>query len=143
MLRERLMRQVVARGLKDRIQFAGLVPAERVPEYLGAIDVVVHASLREGLARVLPQALIAGKPVISYDVDGAREVVIPQETGCLLSPRDVPRLADAIIELAADPALRDRFGQTGRTRFTDQFRHQTMTRRLRELYAEIIGVSPP
>ena len=37
----------------------------------GAMDVVVHTSLREGLARVLPQALIAGKPVISYDVDGA------------------------------------------------------------------------
>ena len=35
------------------------------------MDIVVHASLREGLARVLPQALIAGKPVVSYDVDGA------------------------------------------------------------------------
>ena len=33
------------------------------------MDIVVHASLREGLARVLPQALISGKPVVSYDVD--------------------------------------------------------------------------
>ena len=37
----------------------------------------MHASLREGLARVLPQALIVGRPVVSYDVDGAREVVLP------------------------------------------------------------------
>ena len=35
------------------------------------MDIVVHASLREGLARVLPQALISGKPAVSYDVDGA------------------------------------------------------------------------
>ncbi len=45
------------------------------PALIGAMDVLVHASLREGLARALPQALIAGKPVVSYDVDGAREVV--------------------------------------------------------------------
>ncbi len=49
---------------------------QRIPELVGAMDILVHVSLREGLARALPQALIAGKPVVSYDVDGAREVVI-------------------------------------------------------------------
>jgi glycosyltransferase involved in cell wall biosynthesis len=102
------------------------------------MDIVVHASLREGLARVLPQGLIAGKPVISYDVDGAREVVIPRETGCLLAPRDVAGMARAILDLAGNPQLRHRLGMTGRERFTDQFRHQTMTRRLREIYAEVL-----
>ncbi len=102
------------------------------------MDIVVHASLREGLARVLPQALIAGKPVISYDIDGAREVVLPGETGFLLPPRSVAELADAILQLAGDPAQRDRFGQTGRAKFTDQFRHETMTARLREIYAQVL-----
>ena len=70
--------QIAAAGLTDYFQFTGLVPPERIPELIAAMDIVVHASLREGLARVLPQALISGKPVVSYDVDGAREVVISE-----------------------------------------------------------------
>ena len=103
------------------------------------MDIVVHASLREGLARVLPQGLIAGKPVVSYDIDGAREVVIPGETGFLLPPRSTAELADAIVQLAGDPLLRERLGQTGRRKFTDQFRHETMTQRLREIYQQVLN----
>ena len=124
--------------LTDRFVFTGLVPPERIPELIASTDIVVHTSVWEGLARVLPQGLIAGKPVVSYDVDGAREVVIPNETGYLLSPQSVTPLADALIELASDPELRRRLGATGRERFTDQFRHQTMTRRIREVYQTLL-----
>jgi glycosyltransferase involved in cell wall biosynthesis len=48
-------------------------------------------------------------------------------------------MADAMVALAVDPALRQRLGATGRMRFTEQFRHQNMTRRLREIYAEEIS----
>jgi glycosyltransferase involved in cell wall biosynthesis len=102
------------------------------------MDIVVHTSVWEGLARVLPQGLIAGKPVVSYDVDGAREVVIPEQTGYLLPAESIEPLAQALTELAADPEKRVRFGQTGRERFTDQFRHETMTRRLREIYQRVL-----
>ena len=88
-LREPLRRQIAAAGLAGHFQFTGLAPPDRVPELIAAMDIVVHASLREGLARVLPQALIAGKPVVSFDVDGAREVVLPDVTGYLAPPRDV------------------------------------------------------
>jgi glycosyltransferase involved in cell wall biosynthesis len=138
LLREELNRRIAEYGLADHFRFTGLVPPERVPELIGAMDIVVHASLREGLARVLPQALIAGRPVVSYDVDGAREVAIPGETGFLLPPKSVAEMAQTILALAGDPAMRDRYGKTGRDRFTDQFRHQTMTRRLREIYAQVI-----
>jgi glycosyltransferase involved in cell wall biosynthesis len=102
------------------------------------MDIVVHASLREGLARVLPQALIAGKPVVSYDVDGAREVTIDDVTGYLIPPRDVERLALRLKQLVAAPALRGRMGQEGRRRFTDVFRHERMTELLRELYQNVL-----
>ena len=125
-------------GLSEHFVFAGLVPPERVPELIHAMDIVVHTSVWEGLARVLPQGLIAGKPVVSYDIDGAREVVIPEETGYLLPPESIEPLSHALIELASDPEKRERFGQTGRARFTDQFRHETMTRRLREIYQRVL-----
>ena len=137
-LRGRLQQQIAAAGLTDYFQFTGLVSPERIPELLAATDIVVHASLREGLARVLPQALIAGKPVVSYDVNGAREVVISDETGFLIPPRNIEALADKLTLLAGDSVLRDRLGGEGRRRFTDQFRHEHMTAQLRQLYADIL-----
>jgi glycosyltransferase involved in cell wall biosynthesis len=139
LLRPELERQIVEAGLNKHFQFTGLVPPTRIPEYLGAMDLLVHASLREGLARALPQALIAGKPVVSYDIDGAREVTISGETGFLVPPRDIAALADGIRQLVADPALRRRLGEQGRARFTDQFRHETMTRQIRALYEQVLG----
>lgn len=138
-LRDQLERQIAAAGLADQFQFTGLVSPERIPELIAATDIVVHASLREGLARVLPQALIAGKPVVSYDVDGAREVVISGQTGCLVSPRDVAGLAAALQRLAADPVLRNRLGQEGCRRFTDAFRHERMTAQVREVYQSVLS----
>ncbi|WP_298865889.1 glycosyltransferase family 4 protein [uncultured Gimesia sp.] len=125
-------------GLSEHFIFTGLVPPERVPELIHAMDIVVHTSVWEGLARVLPQGLIAGKPVVSYDIDGAREVVIPEETGYLLPSESIEPLSQALIELASDPEKRERYGQTGRARFTDQFRHETMTRQIREIYQRVL-----
>jgi len=140
--RDPLQQSIAAAGLKDHFRFTGLVPPEQIPGLIAATDMVVHASLREGLARVLPQALIAGRPAISYDIDGAREVVIENETGVLLRPHDVKGMADAFCRLAGDSSLRDRLGQEGRRRFTDRFRHQTMTADLRAIYQQILGQSP-
>ncbi len=141
-LRGELERQAAAMGLAQHIRFTGLVPPSRIPALVGAMDILVHASLREGLARALPQALIAGKPAVSFDVDGAREVVISGQTGWLVPPQAVEPLADALIRLAVSPEERSRLGGQGRARFTDQFRHETMTRRLRELYGRILSGGP-
>jgi glycosyltransferase involved in cell wall biosynthesis len=138
-LRESLERQVANAGLSDHVRFVGLVPPQQIAGHLGAMDIVVHASLREGLARVLPQALIAGKPVVSFDVDGAREVVLPDVTGFLIPPCSVEPLSAAIETLIAKPELRDQFGREGQRRFADQFRHETMTRQIRALYERLIA----
>jgi len=138
-LRASLEQQIAAAGLRKYFQFTGLVPPSRIPELLGGVDALVHASLREGLARALPQALIAGKPIVSYDVDGAREVTITGETGYLVPPQDIRGLASAITTLAKDDAHRRELGENGRRKFSDQFRHETMTRRIRELYERVLA----
>jgi glycosyltransferase involved in cell wall biosynthesis len=136
-LRDRLVSDLDRLGIRRSFILTGLVPPDRIPELLGAVDAVIHPSLREGLARVLPQALLVGRPVISYDIDGAKEVVLP-ETGILLKPRDLNGLQRAIVHLAAEPALRAAMGREGRRRFADQFRHETMTRQLRSLYVRLL-----
>jgi glycosyltransferase involved in cell wall biosynthesis len=139
-LRDRLTDQIRREGLDQHFQFAGLVPPDEIPPMIAAMDVLVHASLREGLARALPQALIVGRPVISFDVDGAREVVVSGETGYLVPPRDTAALADAMERLVPDAALRQRLGECGRARCAERFRHERMTRRLREIYERILGM---
>lgn len=138
-LKEPLQNQIASLGLSDHFIFTGLVPPARVPEMIGAMDLLVHTSYREGLARALPQALISGIPAISYDIDGAGEVVIDNETGYLVSPGDLSELAQRITELVADPVKRRSLGGAGQGRFTEQFRHQTMTRHIRDLYERVLG----
>jgi glycosyltransferase involved in cell wall biosynthesis len=139
-LRDRLVRETERLGVAHAFRFTGLVPPDQIPELLHGLDAVVHPSLREGLARVLPQALLVERPVISYDIDGAREVVLP-ETGILLAPRDLEGLTAAILRLAGDDQLRARMGQEGRYRFAHQFRHETMTAQLRSLYERVLAGS--
>ncbi|SFJ09889.1 glycosyltransferase family 4 protein [Planctomicrobium piriforme] len=138
-LRSQYEQQIADLGLNKHFVFAGLVPPTRIPELMAAMDIVVHTSQWEGLARVLPQALIAGCPVISYDVGGAREVVVNCETGYLLPRDSVDPLIAAIIDLANDPEKRRRYGEQGRARCRDQFRHQTMSRRIGEVYADVLN----
>ncbi|MDR0338151.1 MAG: glycosyltransferase family 4 protein [Planctomycetaceae bacterium] len=133
-LTEYYRREIGRLGLEDYFIFAGLVPPEQIPAMISAMDIVVHTSLREGLARVLPQALLAGKPVISYDIDGAKEVVLDGKTGFLLPPQSVAELTDAVIRLAENPTLRHEMGQTGRQLFSQQFDHHYMTQQIRQIY---------
>jgi glycosyltransferase involved in cell wall biosynthesis len=133
-LTERYRCEINRLGLGDYFIFAGLVLPERIPAMISAMDIVIHTSLREGLARVLPQALLAGKPVISYDIDGAKEVVLNGKTGYLLPPQSVTELADAVIRLAENPILRNEMGNTGRQLFSQQFDHHYMTQQIRQIY---------
>lgn len=61
-LREKLIAELESKGLRDAFILTGLVPPDRIPELLNGVDAVIHPSLREGLARVLPQSLLVGRP---------------------------------------------------------------------------------
>jgi glycosyltransferase involved in cell wall biosynthesis len=137
LLREQLIADIARRGLTKHFVFTGLVPPREIPALIGAMDILVHTSLREGLARALPQALLAGKPVVSYDIDGAREVVVANETGALIPPKDVSALAKSLIMLARDRPLRDQLGGAGQGRCKTRFDHHEMTRQIRALYERV------
>lgn len=137
-LREHLNERARRLGLLDHFVFAGLVARERIPEMISAMDVVVHTSLREGLARALPQAMAMGKPCVSFDIDGAREVVIPGQTGCLVPPGDAEGLADAVSGLLEDPVLRARMSQACRQRVDPDFRAETMVQRIAAVYDSLL-----
>jgi len=145
-LRERLQALAAELGLTDRVVFAGLVPPERVPAMVSAMDVVVHASLREGLARVLVQGLLCEKPVVTYDLDGAPEVIIDGVTGRLVPAESIDKLADAVLWAIQHPDEARAMAAEGRRRFARQFRLETMVDDTDALYRRLLagkGITPP
>lgn len=136
-LRPELEEQVKQAGLEQHFKFLGLVQPGKIPALLSAMDIILHTSLREGLARVLPQALLVGRAVISYDVDGAREVVLHGHTGYLIPPQSIEGLENTILSLANNENLRATLAKQGRKFCQDRFRYELMTKQLRQLYAKV------
>lgn len=140
--RQRLEQKAAELGVREAFIFCGLIPPHKVPAYLGIMDVLVHLSLREGLARALPQALAAAKPIVAYDADGAREVCIDAQTGFLVRPGDHDALRRRLAALASAPELRLRFGAQGRERVKREFDQTHMVESLYQLYRELSQRSP-
>ena len=134
LLRPRLDRLARRLAVRDRLRFTGLVPPDRVPLLMHAADFLVHASLREGLARVLPQALLSGRPAISYDIGGAREVVHTGETGTLVAAGDWRGLGRAMDAMAGDRLMRQRMGERGRAMCLERFDYRRMVDSILAVY---------
>ena len=124
-------------GLEDRFRFTGLLQPDEVPLAIKASDILVHCSLREGLARTLPQAMLCSRPAISFDVDGAREVVNDQ-TGRLVRPKQVSDLVEACAELIQDPALRERLGRNGLEQVREKFAPARMVDTIERVYRSLV-----
>jgi len=137
-LTARYKQQIEELGLSDRFRFTGLVPPDEVPLAIQSSDVLVHCSLREGLARTLPQAMLCGRPAISFDVDGAREVV-NENTGRLIEPKNIPQLIKACAELIANKDRRQKLGQTARQSVTQKFAPDTMVDTIEQVYESFLA----
>ncbi|HON91025.1 MAG TPA: glycosyltransferase family 4 protein [Sedimentisphaerales bacterium] len=136
-LMDAYQQQIRNLGLADRFRFTGLMPPDQIPLAIQSSEILVHCSLREGLARTLPQAMLCGRPAISFDVDGAREVVNP-DTGRLIEPKSVPQLIEACAELIRDKALRERLGRTAQESVKTKFAPNTMVDVIENVYRQLV-----
>ena len=137
-LAEQYKEQVRQLGLAERIKFTGLLPPSQIPLAIQSSDILVHCSLREGLARALPQAMLCGVPVVSFDVDGAREVV-NENTGRLIEPKNVKQLTAACAELIEDKNLREKLGKAGREFVKEKFAPEVMVDKIEEVYKKLLA----
>jgi glycosyltransferase involved in cell wall biosynthesis len=135
--RQKFEQQAEKIGLRRHFAFTGLVPPGEVPKFVGIMDALVHLSLREGLPRALPQALAAGKPVIAYDCDGAREICRDDETGFRISPGDHAKLLDCVLLLAGNENLCHRLGQAGSHFVRENFAVEKMVDSIYNLYLKL------
>ncbi len=144
--RGRFEQMARAAGLQNHFIFTGLVPPGEIPSLLGIMDILVHLSEREGLPRALPQALAAGRPVVAFDCDGAREVCRDGETGFLVRPGHLHGLTERLLLLARDAKLRAELAARGRDFVRANFAVELMIANLHRLYVTLAaerGLAPP
>lgn len=137
-LEEEFRAKVRAAGLERHFVFTGLVAPAEIPILAANMDALVHLSRREGLPRALPQAMAAGKPVVAYDCDGAREVCLNGTTGFLVAPGDHGSLLQALDRVAGDAELRARLGAQGRAFARERFSAQSMVEAILQLYLRLL-----
>jgi len=136
-LSDHFKQQVCQLGLAEKVKFTGLLPPSVIPLAIQSSDILVHCSLREGLARTLPQAMLCGRPAVSFDVDGAREVV-NENTGRLIEPKNVEQLTKACAELIKDEDLRKKLGENARESVKERFAPETMVDTIEAVYEKLL-----
>lgn len=110
-----------------------------IPVVMAISDVfVLPSAYREGIPRVLLEALSMGLPVITTDSPGCREAVVAGQNGFLMAPGDADELARLTLRLVEDPALRGRFGQFSRTLAVEQFDLAVIADQTEALYRSLL-----
>ena len=95
------------------------------------------SSLWEGLPVVFQESMIAGKPIVANDVDGARDVIIEGKTGYLVTPHQPQEMADRILTLLNNEELCDQMGVTAK-QHAKQFSSERMIKQIISLYIELL-----
>lgn len=134
-LRPAVERAISDAGLSGRFVLAGWRP--EVPDLMAAFDVFLLTSRWEGLPKVVPQALIAGLPVVATAADGTAEIVDEGVDGFLAPPGDVATLAERVVSILDGTArLRPGFK---RERLLREFDQDGMVRAQERLYLDLLG----
>ncbi len=140
-LEPELKKQTEELGLTDRIYFHADVSDDELIQYFKECDVFVLPSLQrsEAFGLVQIEAMAFGKPVINTKLpSGVPYVSLHGETGLTVEPGDAAELAEAMQYLAEHPAERCRMGECARKRMEEQFRMETMLKRVLRLYEEYV-----
>jgi glycosyltransferase involved in cell wall biosynthesis/ribosomal protein S18 acetylase RimI-like enzyme len=122
---------------REDVIFAGW--REDVRDLLALMDVFVLPSWREGVPRSAIEAAAMGRPLVVTDIRGCREVVRDGVEGILVPPRAPRRLAEAILELVRDPALRERMGKAARQRAEERFDERRVLETVVRTYRDLLG----
>jgi glycosyltransferase involved in cell wall biosynthesis len=94
---------------------------------------------REGVPRTLIEAAASGRPIITTDMPGCRDIVRDGQEGLLVPPRDIEAAARALVRLAGDAALRARMGAAAHARFCERYTEAAVQRAVVGVYQSLLG----
>ncbi|HET9888131.1 MAG TPA: glycosyltransferase family 4 protein [bacterium] len=128
-------------GIGERVVFAGY--RADIAEVIAAFDVALLTSLWEGLPRVLVQYALLEKPIVTFDVEGAREVIDDGNSGYIVPLQDVDLLADRLRQLLESETLRRRLGVAARERVEGRWDVDRMVAGIAEVYRRVESARIP
>ncbi|MGE0713336.1 MAG: glycosyltransferase [Planctomycetota bacterium] len=134
--------QALRERLGPRGRLLGYVRGEALVRLFRAADVVVVPSVYEPFGLVALEAMLCGAPVVVAGTGGLAEIVRHGQDGVVVPAGDGAALADALLALAADPALREALGAAGRRRAVDTFRWEVIAAKTRQAYEAVLGARP-
>lgn len=112
-----------------------LGPVKDMPALLRSIHIfTLPSTYREGLPKVVLEAMAAARPVVATDIPGCREAVINEQTGLLVPTKAPQALANALERLITNPPLRVELGNAGRKRVAENFSDEIICQKTLEIY---------
>lgn len=134
--RPNLERLVKKKKLEKEVRFTGF--KNNVFPYVNVFDVFVLTSEKEGLPRVVVEAMYLEKPVIASNIIGPSEVVMDGKTGFLVPPNDPYTFAKKISILVNDPHLRKNMGIKGKEKVIKEFNVKNYVNQVTQVFEEIL-----
>jgi glycosyltransferase involved in cell wall biosynthesis len=136
-LREELKQRTLEKKLGDRILFLGW--RSDIPEILGAMDVFVISSIREGLPVSMLESMAAKVPVVATSVGGIPEVIRDGENGLLVPPNDSGKLAEKLLYLLNGPEYGRTLAHTAYQDILKKYSIQYVTKEIERIYLELFN----
>lgn len=124
-------------ALRSRIIFENF--RSDIPAILNGIDIFCLPSLWEGLPIALLEAMAMRKAIIATAIDGTKDLVSHHVDGLLIPTANPDKLAEAMTLLIGDQALRQRLGEAAGKNIRENFNIGTMTRKVEQEYAQVLG----
>jgi L-malate glycosyltransferase len=133
----RLEQEVADLGLSKHVRIAGYPGS--IGDVWQTIDIQAHASLFDSLPNAIIEGMSLAKPAVVTSVGGVPEMAEHQKTALVVPPGDPDALAEALLQLLREPETAQSLGEAARRRYEARYRPETMTRRLEDLFCDIVG----
>ena len=135
-LHDSLGRQIHHLSLDKHVMLPGF--RTDVLSLMKTADIFVMSSVMEGLGTSLLDAMACARPIVATDAGGIPEVVVHEETGLLVPPRDADQLADALVTLLKDETRARQYGAAGYERVHHTFSVEHMVNQTVSVYRDVI-----
>lgn len=130
-------------GVSDSVRFVGLVPADKVPQYLMSADICVSTALSDAGPGGIIEAMACELPVITTDFGDNRKWVEDGVNGYIIPLKNPRVLASRIVHLIRNPDIRQKFGQINRRIIVERNTWETEMGKMEKLYEELITRCKP
>jgi glycosyltransferase involved in cell wall biosynthesis len=137
-LRNQLSDSIKSANLSGNFKFLGNLKDDELPAVYNCADVFVLPSIQEGQGIVLLEAQASGKPVVAFNIGGVKETVQNKETGLLVNRGNVDELADALLKLLTDKALREKMGSNGHRFVSENYTWDICAQKMLKIYNEAL-----